>query len=421
MLGLVLLACDEEPATPIDVTLPIATQGEVTWHGEVAPLVEAHCARCHDGTGVAPFDFTDYETVRSLAPLMLAKVDAGEMPPPAADPDCHPYQGSEWMVLDAVDRDLFSEWIGLGSPEGDPSESPPTVPETAAPLSRVDLELRAAGGWTPEFTEGNEYRCFLVGEADADLWISGLEARIDDARVSHHAVLFVDPDGGAEASVTDADSQSWDCPIVPDTNYLTLHAWAPGGGAVELPDDTGLRVPAGAQIVIQMHYYEGATDLRPDAPGYALRLEPSVDAEMYYVALGPMGFVIPAGDPSFTTLYDLPMWLFSLGLLEYEVWGVMPHMHLLGQKYAFTAIDPEGDETCIARADDYDFAMQPTYWFDAPVRVEPEDTLRISCTWDNSADNPNQTSSPPVDVTWGEGTQQEMCYALLYVSARLAF
>ena len=47
------------------------------------------------------------------------------------------------------------------------------------------------------------------------------------------------------------------------------------------------------------------------------------------------------------------------------------------------------------------------------------DTLSGSCTWDNSADNPNQLSSPPKAVTWGEGTDDEMCVFLTYVSLAL--
>ena len=62
--------------------------------------------------------------------------------------------------------------------------------------------------------------------------------------------------------------------------------------------------------------------------------------------------------------------------------------------------------------------MQPTYWFDEPVRIGASDLLSVSCTWDNSAENPRQLSDPPRDVTWGENTQEEMCYALMYAAIR---
>jgi hypothetical protein len=45
----------------------------------------------------------------------------------------------------------------------------------------------------------------------------------------------------------------------------------------------------------------------------------------------------------------------------------------------------------------------------------------VSCTWDNSASNPRQLADPPATVTYGENTQDEICYALMYVTARTAF
>jgi hypothetical protein len=94
--------------------------------------------------------------------------------------------------------------------------------------------------------------------------------------------------------------------------------------------------------------------------------------------------------------------------------GVFPHMHVLGKKYKFTVTDGNGDEHCIAEADAYDFANQPTYWFKEPISFDDDSTLHVQCTYDNSAGNPDQINNPPIDVSWGENTNQEMCFALLY-------
>jgi hypothetical protein len=45
-----------------------------------------------------------------------------------------------------------------------------------------------------------------------------------------------------------------------------------------------------------------------------------------------------------------------------------------------------------------------------PVHVGPGDTVRVSCTFDNSA-------APARYVLWGEGTTDEMCLGMLSVSA----
>jgi hypothetical protein len=390
-----------------------------TWYADVEPIVSQHCTRCHDGDGVAPFDFASLDTVRLMAEIMLVRIDDGEMPPPAADPDCHPYEGSDWMVLPDADRDVLAQWIDGGMPEGDPASSPGLAPIEVRTLERVDLEARSAGGWTPEFVDGNEYRCFLLGDVAEDTFVTGIEALIDNPRVSHHALFFVDPDGGSEALVTDQASGSWPCDgVQPQPEFVLTHAWAPGGGAIEFPDGMGLKVAGGSQLVVQMHYFEGEPDPRPDSPGYAFSATASAEQEMYFIGLGPTDFVIPPGDAAYTATDRIPMEWLTYGVLAFDVWGVLPHMHLLGSGYDFLLEGPDGD-ACISRADRYDFAMQPTYWFDSPVTATTEQTLSISCTWDNSAGNPSQVVDPPVTVTWGENTQQEMCFALMYVSARL--
>ena len=46
----------------------------------------------------------------------------------------------------------------------------------------------------------------------------------------------------------------------------------------------------------------------------------------------------------------------------------------------------------------------------------PGDTVKVTCTWDNSAENPNQQNDPPVDVGFGEHTDDEMCFGFTYVA-----
>ena len=54
------------------------------------------------------------------------------------------------------------------------------------------------------------------------------------------------------------------------------------------------------------------------------------------------------------------------------------------------------------------------------MRVYPGDSLRLSCTWDNSEANQpviDGQVAAPHDVQWGEGTTDEMCLGVLYLTA----
>ena len=64
---------------------------------------------------------------------------------------------------------------------------------------------------------------------------------------------------------------------------------------------------------------------------------------------------------------------------------------------------------------DWDFNWQIAYRLKQPVEFYPGDKLRVTCTWDNTVDN-QPTSEAPRDLNWGDGTYDEMCLGILYLS-----
>ena len=73
------------------------------------------------------------------------------------------------------------------------------------------------------------------------------------------------------------------------------------------------------------------------------------------------------------------------------------------------------EEVCLIDVPEWDFDYQNFYQFEEPVTIQNGSTITMECIYDNSAQNPNQPADPPVDVDWGDGTNDEMClvFALL--------
>jgi hypothetical protein len=91
------------------------------------------------------------------------------------------------------------------------------------------------------------------------------------------------------------------------------------------------------------------------------------------------------------------------------------HMHQLGVSGSLEIIRASGEEECLLGINDWDFNWQLAYRFKSPVLLNPGDRLRLTCTWDNTAGN-QPTGEPPRDLNWGDGTYDEMCLGVMYMS-----
>ena len=408
MLLLVLSACDPDEVAPAPGVV-----ASPTWYADVRPILDKSCARCHTDGGLA-WSMEDPATAQGMAEAMKIAVESGRMPPPAPDPDCRDYEGSERFVLTDAEKATLAAWADADAPLGDPADAPGARDDSLVSLAPYDLELWAAAPYTPSFTptDGNDYRCFLLDVNNPETtYIRGMQAMVDNTRIVHHVVLF-DPDGTDDLWAEGDPHDGFTCGGLGQGNWSTLGAWGPGANPTVLPEGMGIRLAPNAQVVLQMHYFdsfEGA-DQEVDRSGYGLLLTDTVTHEAVNVAAGPTSFTLPAGEAEATVRATYP-WMG-----EAQVLGVWPHMHLLGAAFEETVIHPDGTETCLLRMNAWDFHNQVTANFLAPAPVVTGDIVKIKCTFDNSATNPNQHYDPPRDIPFGEGTSDEMCFGFTLVA-----
>lgn len=400
MLALALLvACKPDP-----------TPGAVpTWYADAKPVVDQHCVRCHTEGGLGVGDFTDPDQAVAFGERMVARAEAGEMPPPTTDPACRDFEGSEHMRLDDAELDVLRAWVDGGRALGDPADDP-EVEVLIPALEDPDLELRLDAPYTPTWWDssnpGNEYRCFLVDPGlDEDVFITAMHPIVDQDALMHHIVVY-------SLAEQDIPAEYWaeggvDCigGSALDTEGM-LTAWAPGMMPVEFPEGRGMRIEAGHVLVLQMHYFRAGpqSDGLADQSGYAFQLADSVEREVYMAPLGVQDFRIPAGDAAYTD-GDTLRNTFGVDLTLY---GVFPHMHQLGAHYSLW-VEDGGQTECLLEGD-YDFDNQLTYMYREPASFPQGSELGFSCTWDNSTDNPNLPYDEPVETRYGERTDEEMCY-----------
>ena len=82
-------------------------------------------------------------------------------------------------------------------------------------------------------------------------------------------------------------------------------------------------------------------------------------------------------------------------------------MHTMGTRLSTEVLRKDGGKETLVNAP-FDFNAQVAY--DAKMVVKAGDTVRTSCSWKNSTDQP---------VKFGESTGEEMCFDFVYYYPRI--
>lgn len=404
-LSLLLAACGTD-AEPDD-----SPGASPRYYEDVAPILARNCVSCHQDGGVAPFPLITYEDAVGYAAAMPAAVRTRQMPPWGADNsgDCNTYEDARWLT--DAEIATIAAWAEGDRREGDPAAAP-QQPEPLPGLPRVDATAAMPAAYTADTKLGDDYRCFIVDPGIAqDAFLTGFEVRPGEPSVVHHMLLFQLQTPDAEAAAAQLDAQS------PGPGYTCfggvgsaasslIGVWAPGVSASRYPDGTGLPLKGGRKMVVQIHYHNHGSPLA-DKTAVDLMIEPTVAEPSFLYLLAAPNLYLPPGKPEVVTTnqFQLPSFLG-----EYNVWGVFPHMHTRGRSLR-VEVDRAGQPQCLADVPRWDFNWPQGYFYDGPPRVTGGgDMVRITCTHDTM-----QESKP---ITWGEGTDDEMGLAVLYVSPK---
>jgi mono/diheme cytochrome c family protein len=412
-LLLVTTGCTEpDPAADGDTDEPT-----LTYYRDVQHLMTTHCGACHVDGGSGPFELATYEQLMATAPLVRTAVESGEMPPWSADPECRTFQHERRMS--EADKETLLAWIDAGMPMGDPADATPVEPPKLD-LDQVSVATWSALPYTPDASVADDYHCLVMDvEFDAPTYLSAYQVVPDAAGAVHHIIFYHVPPGGAPAML-DADAATqeagYDCFGSSGFGGQPMGVWAPGGLPLRFPADSAYVIEPGSRIVAQMHYNTVVGSLGPDQTELHLAYS-SAEPQMRVTMPILNGFFdIPAGDPAYVAEFSYPI----EGDTPKQIFSVMPHMHLLGRSIDLRR-ERDGEETCVARIDDWDFHWQQFYDLETSdfIEVRAGDTLHYSCEFDNSVENQpivDGQQQSPGPVTFGEGTLDEMC---LHVVAML--
>ncbi len=389
-----------------------------TYHRDVEPILRRNCVECHRRGDVAPMALTDATSAAEWAEGIVDEIEAGAMPPWRPTRGVGRFVGERGLTSREIDT--LRAWRDAGAPAGVPRRNVRKVPEPTSGwvLGEPDAVLDYGEDFVVPQGGDDVYRCFPVRNPfGRDVFLDGIDVQPGDRRVVHHVVLYLDPAGESIARDEADAGPGYECFGGPETSQpLVLGGWAPGNRAQRSPRGTALRLRRDDVVVIQLHYHPiGEAAPERTTVGLHLSNDPNPD-EMLLVPVANTGFTIPAGATAHEVVARLsPSEVVGLPISA-RAFAVLPHMHLLGRSIEVDVELPDGTEQRLVEIRDWDFDWQDTYTFRTPVPIPAGAAARVRSVFDNSAANPQNPNSPPVDVSWGERTVDEMCLAFIAVT-----
>lgn len=384
-----------------------------TFDKDVAPILFAHCARCHRPGQVAPFPLLTYHDVAKRASLIATLTASHYMPPWKPVPGFGEFQDAN--ELSDAEIATLRNWAKAKAPEGDSADLPPT-PHFAEgwQLGPPDLVVQMPQTFQIPADGEDIYQCFVLPlPLPAGTSVAAVEMHPGNRKVLHHSLLYLNDDGAARELDKETAEPGYTCFGGPGVRPAgSLGGWVPGATPHLLPAGVAMSVPEGADLVMQNHYHpSGKPETDQSELGIYFAKGP-VEKTVFSLPMMHRDLTIPAGDSRYpvTSTFVTP--------IDLEVIGIAPHMHLLGREMKVTATLPDGQIKPLVWIKDWDFNWQGRYQYQAPVLLPKGTKIELQAIYDNSSGNPKNPHSPPQVVHWGENTTDEMCIAFIQCQTR---
>ncbi|HEV2425337.1 MAG TPA: thiol-disulfide isomerase [Terriglobia bacterium] len=387
-----------------------------TFYRDVLPILQDHCQRCHRTSGIAPMPLETYREVHRWARAIADQARTRRMPPWFADPRFGHFANDPSLTPQQIET--LAWWAGAGAPAGDPHDSPPprrwsggwNIPQPDRVIAMPKpLKIPAHGDV--------EYTYEIVPtEFTRDTWVRMSQVLPSSPEHVHHAVVYIRPPDSkwlrhAPVGVPFTASSLRDPGDRADAEWTDsdiLLVYAPGSSPDQWPGSMGKLVPAGSDLVFQMHYTTNG-HAASDRSSIGLVFNDHVPAQrVLTLQLTNDRFVIPPGVDNFRVEVHgtLPN---DCTLLSF-----LPHMHLRGKRFEYNIVHAGGRIETLLRVN-YDFYWQLSYRLAEPRKLQAGTELEAVAWYDNSTANPHNPD-PTAAVHWGDQTYDEMMVGFFEVA-----
>jgi hypothetical protein len=339
-----------------------------------------------------------YEQARPWARAIRQAVSTKTMPPWFAASSAMPLRNDPRLTAGEIN--VINEWVRQGSLRGSAADAPPPVDWPQGwNIGNPDIIVTMPKPVMVPAREEIDYQYIVLPLGlNEDRWAERIEIRPGARSAVHHAVAYIREPGSPwlrDATPGVAFSR----PGATTTDILAVYA--PGQPPAQYPEGMAKKIPAGSDMVLQLHYTPGGKAVQDRTAVGVVFARPVPRKRILTLQLHATDFVIPAGERNYKVSASgtLPA--------ECEVLSFFPHLHLRGSSFEYETVASGGRLTTLLRVAPYRFNWQLAYVLEKPMRLPAGTRLRATAWYDNSANNP-WNPDPTVDVGYGEQSRDEM-------------
>jgi Copper type II ascorbate-dependent monooxygenase, C-terminal domain len=420
--------------TPMAVT-PGSTPSPLNVPCDVAALVSTNCTTCHTATPKfgapmplmtaadvqAPAKTDPTRKVYQVIPERINATDITRRMPPASGTTI-PAAGlktlNDWLTAGALAapagcaiHEVATTPTATTGAGGAPAvgTAPVTDPTAAAAGTTMGGATATAQQYNDPDMKCYEFRAHAMGDKTMPFsvgttpdmytnfqfmppWTGMMYARSfhvlpGNATVIHHWLMYKDME-----AVTDGDIGG-STGAHPDGELI--HGWAPGGSDLYFDSDVGFEMPSDVGYTLETHHNNTTGAPAPDNSGLQICVTPHAPTNVASLSwLGTDSINGASASGTCTPTNTGPI----------HVIGISPHMHLKG-RHQSVILTRAGGMTETMHDAPFDFQYQRSYL--AAFTIMPGDSIKTTCDY----------SAP---TSFGEGTNDEMCYAFTLYYPKLA-
>jgi hypothetical protein len=342
--------------------------------------------------------FLTYPQVRPWAKSIREVARLKKMPPWFVESASVRFENDPRLTVEEIAA--IEAWVDAGAPEGRPAAARhgskwASSWNIAAPHLTLAMPQPVS---VPADGQLDYQFVILPAKQAEDRWVEAAEIRPGRLDLVHHVVAYVREPGSdwlKDAPVGRPFARSG----VTTSDILAIYA--PGQPAMICRPGMAKKLPAGSDIVLQIHYTpngKGGEDR--SSIGLVWAKEPP-SQRVLTLQIATTDIRIPPGEPNHRVTASGTMPNDALLL------SMFPHLHLRGKAFEYAIVEPGGRVETLLRVAPYHFNWQLNYRL-AQTRLLPKGTrLRYTAWYDNSTNNPRNPDAS-AEVIYGEQSDEEM-------------